>query len=76
MIFMLTELQVDDVVRLRKPHPCGSYEWVVFRIGADIGIECLGCHRRIFLPRRKLAKRIKKIYPSEQAETVSTKDQV
>lgn len=71
---MLTELQVDDVVRLRKPHPCGSYEWVVFRIGADIGIECLGCHRRVLLPRRKLAKRIKKIHPHEQSESITGKD--
>jgi hypothetical protein len=56
---MLPELQLDDVLRLRKPHPCGSTDWVVVRIGADIGLKCLGCGRRILLPRREVAKRLK-----------------
>jgi hypothetical protein len=58
---MLPELQLDDLVRLRKPHPCGSYEWTVVRLGADIGLECKGCGRRILLPRRDLARRLKAI---------------
>lgn len=62
---MLPELQIDDVVRLRKPHPCGNYEWLVFRLGADIGLECTQCGRRLMLPRRKLARRIKQIMPGE-----------
>lgn len=56
---MLTELQMDDVVRLRKPHPCGGSEWRVVRIGADIGLKCTTCGRRILLPRRSLARRMK-----------------
>ena len=56
---MLPELQLDDVLRLRKPHPCGSTDWVVVRLGADIGLKCLGCGRRILLPRREVAKRLK-----------------
>lgn len=56
---MLPDLQLNDVLRLRKPHPCGSYEWKVVRLGADIGLECLGCKRRVLLPRRELAHRIK-----------------
>jgi hypothetical protein len=56
---MLTELQMDDVLRLRKPHPCGSTDWVVVRLGADIGLKCLGCGRRILLPRRDVARRLK-----------------
>jgi hypothetical protein len=56
---MLTELQMDDVLRLRKPHPCGSTDWVVVRLGADIGLKCLGCGRRILLPRRDVARRMK-----------------
>jgi hypothetical protein len=51
---------IDDVVQLRKPHPCGSYEWSVVRIGADIGLRCLICGRRVLLPRRTLEKRLKK----------------
>lgn len=50
---------IDDVVRLRKPHPCGSYEWKVVRIGADIGLVCQSCGRRVLLPRRVLEKRLK-----------------
>jgi hypothetical protein len=51
---------MDDVVHLRKPHPCGSFEWTVVRIGADIGLRCLTCGRRVLLPRRTLEKRLKK----------------
>jgi len=60
---MLPDLQLDDILRLRKPHPCGGYEWKVVRLGADIGIECLSCGRRVLLPRRQLARRVKTITP-------------
>ena len=56
---MLPELHLEDVLRLRKPHPCGSYDWRVVRLGADIGLECLGCGRRVLLPRRDLSRRLK-----------------
>jgi len=58
---MLPDLRIDDVLRLRKPHPCGGYEWKVVRLGADIGLECLSCGRRVMLPRRQLARRVKSI---------------
>jgi len=61
---MLPDLQLSDTVRLRKPHPCGSYEWKVVRLGADIGIECLVCKRRVILPRRQLARRVKTVVHS------------
>jgi len=63
---MLPELNLDDIVRLRKPHPCGSYEWRVTRLGADIGLECLGCKRRVMLPRRKLARRLKTVLQEDE----------
>jgi len=63
---MLPDLQLNDVVRMRKPHPCGSYEWTVTRLGADIGLECKGCGRRVMLTRRELARRAKKILPQEE----------
>jgi hypothetical protein len=50
---------IDDVVRLRKPHPCGSLEWRVVRVGADIGLRCLKCDHKVLLPRRTLEKRLK-----------------
>ncbi|GAB4503355.1 MAG: DUF951 domain-containing protein [Anaerolineales bacterium] len=65
---MLLDLQKDDVVRMKKPHPCGSYEWRVTRLGADIGLECKGCGRRVLLTRRELARRIKIILPGERQE--------
>ena len=66
---MLPEIRLDDIVEMRKPHPCGSYTWKITRLGADIGLECLGCGRRTMLTRRKLARRIKKIQPSESPDT-------
>jgi hypothetical protein len=65
---MLPNLQMNDVVKLRKPHPCGSYEWVIVRLGADIGLECLECGRRVLLPRRTLARRLKSISPKVDHE--------
>ena len=53
------ELYLEDVVRLRKPHPCGSTDWTVVRLGADIGLRCHGCGHRVLLPRRTLEKRLK-----------------
>jgi hypothetical protein len=53
------EVHVEDVVRLRKPHPCGSFEWTVVRLGADIGLRCHGCGHKVLLPRRTLEKRLK-----------------
>jgi len=59
LLNMLSDLQLNDHLRLRKQHPCGSYEWTVTRLGADIGLECKGCGRRVMLTRRELAKRLK-----------------
>jgi hypothetical protein len=66
---MLPDLQLNDTVSLRKPHPCGSYEWVVTRLGADIGLECRGCGHRILLTRRELTRRVKSILPGENSLT-------
>ena len=56
---MLQDIQVGDIVRLRKPHPCGGYKWQVTRLGADIGLKCLTCEHRVMLTRRELEKRLK-----------------
>jgi hypothetical protein len=56
---MLPDLQLNDHLRLRKPHPCGSYEWTVVRLGADIGLECRLCKHHVMLTRRELARRLK-----------------
>ncbi len=62
---MLPDLQLNDRLRLRKLHPCGSYEWTVVRLGADIGLECTVCKRRVLLTRRELSRRLKTILPKE-----------
>ena len=53
------EIKLGDVVRLKKKHPCGSYEWQVVRLGADIGIHCLLCRRRVLLERNTFERRVK-----------------
>lgn len=58
---MVYDIELGDIVRLRKKHPCGSYEWEVVRLGVDIGLVCQGCGRRILLPRSTFNKRCKKI---------------
>jgi len=56
---MAMEIRLGDVVRLKKKHPCGSYEWQVVRLGADIGIKCLKCQRRVLLERGVFERRVR-----------------
>ena len=58
---MPVNINVGDVVRMRKPHPCGSFDWQVTRIGADIGLKCQTCGRRVMLTRHDFEKRLKTI---------------
>lgn len=53
------DLHLDDVVRLKRLHPCGGSDWQVTRLGADIGLRCLTCGRRVLLERAVLEKRLK-----------------
>jgi hypothetical protein len=54
------ELQVGDRLELARAHPCGSHSWAVTRTGADIGLTCDGCGRRVFLERRDLERRFRR----------------
>ena len=56
---MLPDLELGDILKLRKRHPCGEDRWKVIRLGADIKIECLGCGRQVMLSRRKLSRNVK-----------------
>lgn len=58
---MAVELRLGHVVRLKKVHPCGAFEWEVVRLGADIGLKCLRCGRRVLMSRSALEKRMKAI---------------
>lgn len=53
------EFLMEDVVRLRKPHPCGGHDWQIVRLGADIRLKCLTCGRLVLLERRELERRLK-----------------
>jgi len=64
----MLELRLDDVVRLRKPHPCGSYDWRVVRLGADIGLKCLRCQRRVLLPIADVERRARSVVRAEAGE--------
>jgi len=68
---MLLDLEMDDVLRLKKPHPCGGYNWRVVRLGADIGLECLTCGHRVLLSRREVRNRLKKNLGKETDDQTS-----
>ena len=69
----MEEIRLGDVVQMRKAHPCGSDQWKVIRIGADIKIKCLGCGRIVMLDRAVFVRRRKKLLaqgPVPEAETL------
>lgn len=66
---------VGDVVRLKKSHPCGGFDWSVVRLGADIGIKCQTCGRRVLLPRRDLERRLR-LFVSRAPEVSLVADDV
>lgn len=55
------DVQVGDVLKLKKNHPCGSCEWEVLRIGADFRLKCRGCGHQVMVPRTKIEKNIREI---------------
>jgi len=52
---------LNDVVEMKKPHPCGVNAWKVIRMGADIRIKCEGCQHSVMIPRREFEKKMKKV---------------
>lgn len=55
------EYQLGSIVTMKKQHPCGSNEWEIMRLGADIKIRCCNCNRSIMLPRIEFNKKLKKV---------------
>ena len=55
------DIQIGDVVTLKKQHPCGCKEWEVLRVGMDFRLKCMGCEHQIMLPRKQVEKNIRKI---------------
>ena len=55
------DIHVGDVLELKKPHPCGSRQWLVLRVGMDFRLRCAGCGHELMLPRSKAEKAVKKV---------------
>lgn len=61
-----TDIRIGDILKMKKPHPCGSKDFDVLRIGMDFKIRCRGCGHEIMLPRVKCEKNIKKVIREEK----------
>ena len=62
------EIQIGDIVTLKKQHPCGSKQWEVLRVGMDFRLKCKGCEHQVMIPRKQLEKNVKKITPGTAQE--------
>ena len=60
------DLQVGDIVTLKKPHPCGSKEWEILRVGMDFRLKCSGCGHQVMLERKVVEKSVRNVKRSEQ----------
>ncbi len=60
------DIQVRDHILVKKPHPCGSREFEVLRVGMDFKIKCTGCGHEIMIPRAKIEKNIKKVISNRE----------
>ncbi|MQG81198.1 MAG: DUF951 domain-containing protein [SAR202 cluster bacterium] len=59
-------IEIGSTVRLKKPHPCGNYDWTVTRLGTDIGLLCVNCKRRIMVSRSQLSRRLKEVVSNSE----------
>ena len=55
------DIQVGDILTMKKQHPCGEKRWQVLRIGADFKLRCLGCGRAGMGPRSKFEKNVRQV---------------
>lgn len=59
---------LNDVVQMKKPHPCGTNRWKIIRMGMDIRIKCTGCEHSVLMPRMIFERKLKKILPTDITE--------
>lgn len=69
------DIQVGDILKLKKQHPCGAKEWEVLRIGADFRLKCMGCGHQIMIPRRQAEKNVKDIIRPQDNKNENAKKQ-
>ncbi len=72
----MEEIRLGDIVQMRKTHPCGSDQWKIIRIGADIKMKCLGCGRIVMLERAVFVKRRKKVLTQGSVPEAETLQQM
>ena len=53
---MADRFAVGDIIRMKKPHPCGTYEWEILRVGSDFRLKCTGCGHQVMVPRKLVEK--------------------
>ena len=63
------DIQIGDIVTLKKQHPCGSKEWEVLRVGMDFRLKCMGCEHQVMIPRKQVDKNIRQIKSTGTGET-------
>lgn len=64
----IVKIAVDDRVTMRKPHPCGSYDWYITRVGADVGLRCVKCRHRVLLPRDHFEHEMRRCVPARPGQ--------
>ncbi|NLK94951.1 MAG: DUF951 domain-containing protein [Clostridiales bacterium] len=62
---MIESFELGDIITMKKQHPCGSFDFEVIRVGADVKIKCTGCGRIVMIPRSKFVRLAKKIINKE-----------
>ncbi len=55
------QFAINDIVEMKKPHPCGENRWKIIRLGMDIRIKCLGCDHSVLMPRKEFTRKLKKV---------------
>lgn len=53
------DFQLGQVIKMKKPHPCGGNQWEILRVGADFRLKCLGCGHQVMIPRKTVEKGFK-----------------
>ncbi len=61
------DVRLQDILVMKKPHPCGSKEWLVLRTGMDFRLRCQGCGHEVMLPRSKAEKNIRQLLRNGQS---------
>ncbi|KGX85692.1 DUF951 domain-containing protein [Pontibacillus litoralis] len=62
------QYHLNDVVQMKKAHPCGENRWKIIRLGMDIRIKCQGCGHSVLIPRKKFESRMKKVVEAAPQE--------